>query len=171
MNSIYQNTTGTKIDQKKKQNEEIRVLHVDDDEAILYMSKAYIEKIGEGRIIVDSLQDPTLALKVLKEGTFDVIVSDYRMSKIDGPKLVDVLEEAGFSIPIIMFTGGGRDEDFENILNSGVDYYIKKGINVKSQFKELVDVILELYRQREIINSFLECEQRYIQLINRTKPV
>ncbi len=159
MNSMNQNTTDSKIGQKKKQNEEIRVLHVDDDEAILYMSKAYIEKIGEGKIIVESLHDPTLTLKVLKEGMFDVIVSDYRMSRIDGPKLVDVLEKAGFTIPIIMFTGGGRVEDSDNVLNSGVDYYVKKGTNVKSQFKELVDVILELHKQREIINTFLECNR------------
>lgn len=169
MKSMNHNTAHNKIGQKEKQNQEIRVLHIDDDEAVLYMSKAFIERIGEGKIRVESLHDPTLTLNVLKEDNYDVIVSDYRMSKIDGPKLVDVIEKAGFSIPIIMFTGGERDEDLEKILNSGVDYFVTKGNNVRAQFKELVDVIFEVYKQKEIVNSFLECEKRYSQLIKCSK--
>lgn len=161
INSMNQNTKDDETSQKKNQKEEIQILHVDDDEAILYMSKAYIELIGEGKIKVESLQDPTLTLKTLKESRYDVIVSDYRMSKIDGSTLVDLIANAGYSIPIIMFTGGGRIEDLDNVLNSGIDYFIQKGVNVKSQFKELVDVIFELHKQKEIVKSFPHWEKSY----------
>ncbi|MHA1552693.1 MAG: response regulator [Candidatus Heimdallarchaeaceae archaeon] len=161
MNSMNQDITNDDSDRKKKLEEGIRILHVDDDEAILHMSKAYIELIGEGKIMVESLVDPTLTLNTLKETKYDVIVSDYRMSKIDGPTLVDLIAKAGYSIPIIMFTGGGRIEDFDNILNSGVDYFIQKSVNVKSQFRELVEVIFELHKQKEIVKSFPQSNKSY----------
>ncbi|MHA1203091.1 MAG: response regulator [Candidatus Heimdallarchaeaceae archaeon] len=165
MNKHLQNQS-TEMQKRADDNfNQIRVLHVDDDEAVLSISKAYIEHLGKGRITVDSLQDSTQTLTVLKSSSYNVVVSDYRMSKIDGPKLVDIIEKAGIMIPVIMLTGGGSEEVVKTILNSGVDYYLTKNSSAKNLYKELVDVIFEIHKHKEMIDSVLKNNNIHLQPI------
>jgi len=59
-----------------------RILHVDDEPAILGATKAFIEK--NYGFIVESSGSGTEALEKIKENQYDAIVSDYEMPELDG---------------------------------------------------------------------------------------
>ena len=55
----------------------IRVLHVDDDEGLLECAKELLRLYGDFEVTVACGVDK--ALEILKDGCFDVVVSDYEM--------------------------------------------------------------------------------------------
>lgn len=60
----------------------IRVLYVDDEEALLEMGKLFLEQKGE--FSVDTVLSAPEALGILSKKTYDAIVSDYKMPEMDG---------------------------------------------------------------------------------------
>lgn len=125
----------------------ITVLFVDDEPALLDVSRRYLEKTGD--LKVDTCFSTEQAIEKLKERSYDVIVSDYEMPGIDGIEFLKILRNLGDSTPFIIFTGRGREHVVIDALNSGADFYLQKGGDPKSQFTELIHKIrLAVQRQR-----------------------
>jgi len=117
----------------------ITVLFVDDEPALLDVSRLYLEKTGE--IKVDTCYSAEQALEILRERTYDVIVSDYEMPGMDGISFLKTVRKLGIETPFIIFTGRGREHVVMEALNSGADFYIQKGGDPRSQFAELIHSI------------------------------
>ena len=120
----------------------IKVLYVDDEPILLDLAKEFLE-IDGGLIIETS----TSAIEVLEDDDidrYDVILSDYRMPKIDGIEFLKMLRDREIDIPFIIFTGQGREDVAIEALNSGADFYIQKGGDPIAQFKELRHAIFQL---------------------------
>ena len=58
----------------------IEVLHVDDESSLLVLAKIFLERINE-EIEVHTALSAEIALDLMAEKEFDVIVSDYRCLK------------------------------------------------------------------------------------------
>lgn len=117
----------------------ITVLFVDDEPALLDVSKLYLEKSGE--IKVDTCYSAEQALECLRSQTYDAIVSDYEMPGMNGIALLKTVRNLGIETPFIIFTGRGREQIVIEALNSGADFYLQKGGDPRSQFAELVHKI------------------------------
>lgn len=141
----------------------ISVLYVDDEPDLLEIGKVFLEQIGSFTVdIVSSARD---ALGRLNSAIYDVIISDYQMSGMNGIEFLRKIRQ-DYDIPFILFTGRGREEVFETALESGVDYYVQKGGNIRTQFAELshyIDTIVhhryteaELKREREFSRTLLK---------------
>jgi PAS domain S-box-containing protein len=117
----------------------IRVLLIDDEPELLEVSKRYLE-ISKGFTIYacDSAQE---ALDVLTRESFEVIVSDYQMPKMDGLQLLRHLRESGNTTEFILFTGKGREDVAVTALNLGATFYLQKGGDFRAQFAELSNMI------------------------------
>ena len=102
----------------------IHVLHVDDEEDQLLISKRYLNK-ADPSIILEQISQPEKALKKLQEEQFDCVVTDYKMPGMDGIELASRIRESS-GIPIIMYTGRGSEEVAEKAFNIGVNDYIRK---------------------------------------------
>ncbi|OPX66501.1 MAG: osmolarity response regulator [Methanoregulaceae archaeon PtaB.Bin056] len=113
----------------------ITVLFVDDEPALLDVSRLYLEKTGD--LKVETCFSVEQAIELLKERSYDVIVSDYEMPGIDGIEFLKLLRNLGDPTPFIIFTGRGREHVVIEALNSGADFYLQKGGDPKSQFAEL----------------------------------
>jgi len=125
----------------------ITVLFVDDEPALLDVSRLYLEKTGD--LKVDTCFSTEQAIEMLKERSYDVIVSDYEMPGIDGIEFLKILRNLGNETPFIIFTGRSREHVVIDALNSGADFYLQKGGDPKSQFTELIHKIkLAVHRQR-----------------------
>ncbi|WP_211531368.1 hybrid sensor histidine kinase/response regulator [Methanocalculus chunghsingensis] len=124
------------------------VLLVDDDPALLEVTRLFLERDGFSVTIAGSGRE---ALKKLAETPFDAIVSDYEMPLMDGLALLSQVRSFGMTIPFVIFTGRGREEVAIQALNKGADFYIRKGGDPKSQFAELGNAIRRsvAYRQAE----------------------
>ena len=114
----------------------ITVLFVDDEPALLDVSRIYLERSGE--LKVDTCNSAREALKFLKERSYDAIVCDYEMPGMDGIAFLKHLRRVGDTTPFIVFTGKGREHIVIEALNSGADFYLQKGGDPRSQFTELI---------------------------------
>jgi PAS domain S-box len=123
----------------------IRVLYVDDEPALLEITRLYLEQTGD--FSVDPAGSAREALKKLEDGRYDVVLSDYQMPEMDGIKLLKQIRASGNTIPFIVFTGRGREEVVIDAINSGADSYIQKGGNPQAQFAELAHKIAQIVRR------------------------
>jgi len=145
--------------------DKIKVLHIDDEEDFLFLTKEFLEKMSEGEIIVEPLQDSTKVLERIKGGGIDVIVCDYLMEELNGLALLEKIKQEEYNIPFIIFTGRGREEVVIEALNLGADYYLRKGSDARSQYTELVHQIKTALRHKGAEKALKESEMRYRNLV------
>lgn len=108
------------------ENRPISVVLVDDDESLVEMSSAFLQRELDN-IETTTLTDPTNVLNKLQSGEYDCIVSDFDMPRLDGLELLNTLREAGIDIPFVLFTGKGSEEIASQAITAGVDEYLQKG--------------------------------------------
>jgi PAS domain S-box-containing protein len=137
----------------------IRVLHIDDEEDFLFLTKEFVEKMSEGEIQVESLRNPMDVFERIKDNNIDIIVCDYLMEDLNGLDLLKQIKQREFQIPFIIFTGRGREEVVIDALNLGADYYIRKGLDAKSQYTELVHQIRTVLRHKKAEQALTESER------------
>ena len=113
----------------------ISVLYVDDEPALLEVTRMFLEKIGG--FTVTTAESVALAEPCLASCRFDAIVSDYQMPVTDGIEFLKRVRSTDPLIPFILFTGKGREEIAIKAINNGATFYLQKGGDVKVQFAEL----------------------------------
>ena len=105
-----------------------RILVVDDSVTMRQLIKMVLLKHLPCQIT--EAQDGLDALGKLKEGTFDLIVTDVNMPRMDGLGLVrSVREVLKSTIPIIIVTTKGGEADRDLGLKLGANAYLTKPIN------------------------------------------
>ena len=135
------------------ETDSIRVLHVDDDPAVVDLSQSFLEQAHEG-FTVESETDPSEVATRLRSGSLDVdcVVSDYRMPEMDGLELLQTVREYDPDLPFILFTGRGSEEIAADAIAAGVtDYLQKGGSEAYSILVNRIENVVENYRrQREL---------------------
>ena len=109
------------------------------------------------------------ALRMLKDGDYDAVISDYIMPQMDGISFLKTLRAEGKDIPFVLFTGKGREEVVIDALNRGADFYLQKGGEPIAQFKELEHKIKEAVR-RSRAEDALKRSQQMLQLVLDSIP-
>ncbi|NLI73219.1 MAG: response regulator [Euryarchaeota archaeon] len=117
----------------------IHVLHVDDDDLFLELTRAFLEDYGD--LQVDIANSGSTALNMMLDRHYDAIISDYSMPYMDGLDLLKRVRKRNTEIPFILFTGREREEVVIEACNAGATFYLRKGVDVKEQFFELHHVI------------------------------
>ncbi|MCQ1538365.1 PAS domain S-box protein [Methanocalculus taiwanensis] len=144
----------------------IRILYIDDEPALLDLTKLFLEDTGN--YTVDVLEDSLEAAEMIMEGDYDAVISDYQMPSKDGITLLKEIRSAGSTIPFIIFTGKGREDIVIEALNNGADFYLQKGGNPRAQFAELSHQIQSAVTarraERKIAESLDELNAAYEQL-------
>ena len=84
------------------------------------------------------------ALKKLQAGKFDILITDINMPIMDGLKLVSLVrkDETHKSIPIVIITTEGAQEDRQRALSLGANAYITKPI----QAPQVINTVKELLK-------------------------
>ena len=147
----------------------IRVLHVDDEPALLKVAKQCLEMQGPFR--VDTASSVEEALAKLEKERYDVVVSDYQMPGKDGLEFLKELRESGNSVPFIMFTGKGREEVAIRALNLGANQYLNKTGETETVYTELAHTVTELAKTKKAEELLRLSEERYRNLFENAKDV
>lgn len=113
----------------------ITVLYVDDEPSLLEIGKLFLEKIGN--YSVDTCSSAPEALKLLEQTRYHAVLSDYDMPVMNGIQFLKEVRAKYPNLPFVIFTGRGREDVVIEALNNGVDFYLQKGGDIKSQFAEL----------------------------------
>jgi DNA-binding response OmpR family regulator len=100
------------------------VLHVDDDESCLALSRASFERALPD---VDLLtrDDPDEALATLSVESVDAVVSD-SLELADGTPFVEAVRNAYPSVPIVLYTGQAFTDAAPVVTRAGVTEYVQK---------------------------------------------
>ena len=114
-----------------------RVLVVDDEKLIV---KGIRFSLEQDEMQVDAAYDGLEALQKVKDHTYDIILLDLMLPKLNGLEVCQQIREFS-DVPIIMLTAKGEDMDKIMGLEYGADDYITKPFNileVKARIKAIM---------------------------------
>ncbi|MGA3290336.1 MAG: response regulator [Candidatus Bathyarchaeia archaeon] len=117
----------------------VKVLHVDDDDCFLKVSKQILEM--DGKIKVETTTSVYEAFENLKQFHYDVVISDYEMPGKNGLQFLKELKKNSQNPPFILFTGKGREEVAAKALNLGAFRYLNKYGDPETVYAELASCI------------------------------
>jgi diadenylate cyclase len=135
----------------------IAVLLVHDNTELIDLTRSFLEKGGEVR--VDAVSSTKQALEMLKNRTYDVIVSYYQLPEVNGIEffpemngieLLRYLKSHGNSTPFLLYHRIGRDRLVIEDLNGASEVPFPKGIEPKSPVSELRDQIIQAVMRRKM---------------------
>ena len=113
-----------------------KILIIDDDENLLDGLTTLLATKG---FDVKGAPDGNVALRYLEKDVFDLIITDWKMQKMDGLDLLKKINKQFPTIKVIMMTGYGSIEHAVEAMQSGAINYITKPF--KSQ--KLIKIIEE----------------------------
>ncbi|OPY31746.1 MAG: sensory histidine kinase AtoS [Methanomassiliicoccales archaeon PtaU1.Bin124] len=142
----------------------INVLYVDDEPALLEITKIFLERFDE--MDVSTAECVQTGLEMLRDHHYDIVISDYQMPVHDGIQFLKAVRAEFDDLPFILFTGKGREAVAIEALNYGADYYVQKGVDVESQFAELSHKIRLAVGKRLTENRLTESERRLREMMD-----
>lgn len=102
---------------------DLRILAVDDEEDIRTTVQAIMS--GSGYQIVTAF-DGEDALEQLAKDSYDLLITDIYMPRMDGIRLLCRIRNEGSGIPVIMLTALDQEKYVLRSYRSGADYYMVK---------------------------------------------
>ncbi|MEZ5023190.1 MAG: response regulator [Chitinophagales bacterium] len=81
------------------------ILIVDDEKAIRRTLKEILEY---EKYKIEEASDGEEGLAMIKSNTYDVVILDIKMPKMDGMEVMEAVNKAGIDVPIIMLSGHGN---------------------------------------------------------------
>lgn len=117
----------------------IRILVVDDDQAICDYVTTILEKDG---FAVDALQNPLKVEEAVRQNDYHLVILDLMMPKMDGIEVLKVIRKIDDDLAVVMFTGfPNLDSAVASMKLEAVDY-IKKPFQVE-ELREVVSRVMK----------------------------
>jgi len=122
-------------EEKKENKEKKQILLVDDDVIFLKMLQQWLGT----QYRVAAARSGTQAVSYLAEHTADLILLDYEMPLMNGPKVLEVLRSKPqtANIPVIFLTGRNDLESVRSVMNLNPASYLLKSMNKEDILKSL----------------------------------
>ena len=122
----------------------MKILIVDDSSTMRRIIGNVVMQLGFAKDSFDEAEDGVKAWKLLSEGRYDVILTDWNMPNMNGLELVKKVRSEGAHLktPIIMITTEGGKGEVITALKAGVNNYIVKPFNAEV-LKEKLDGVLK----------------------------
>jgi len=135
-----------------------RILVVDDDRAVRSVLHVNLTKAG---MHVTLCEAPDVAVEMLREAPFDVVLTDVRMPGGTGIELLSSVREHWPETPVIIMTGYGSVQDAVSAMKTGATDYIIKPI-AKDELLVIIERALQQRSLRaELMMLRQEVDERY----------
>lgn len=121
----------------------MRLLLAEDERAL---SKALTTILERNHYSVDAVYDGQEALDYLSCGSYDGVILDIMMPKVDGITVLKTLRQQGNRVPIILLTAKSEVDDKVEGLDSGANDYLTKPF----QSRELLARIRAMTRNNTV---------------------
>jgi DNA-binding NtrC family response regulator len=115
-----------------------KVLVVDDEKNQREIYMLILEDAGYD---VTTAQSGEHALRLARENKFDLVLTDYKMTGMDGVQLVAELTDVDPSIIVVMMTAHGTVESVKHAMRAGVYDYLEKPVD-REQLLKVVETAL-----------------------------
>jgi len=158
------------------------ILYVDDEPAIGLILEDTLERAGHSAVGAHNVPE---ALQALAKGNIDLIISDFRMPGLTGLEFLELLQQEGYDVPLIMLTGHATIEHAVAAIKAGAVDYITKPVRPEqlelsvAQALEVVRLrrendalrreIMEFRNERAIIGESIQI-RRLLQAVSTAAP-
>ena len=116
--------SGTQTTSSDQFNSNLRILVAEDNVLNQQLIIALLEKANLDHVVVNDGID---ALKVLQKESFDLVLMDIQMPRMDGlTTLRHIRESLQLDIPVVALTANATKEDQERFINAGMNGYLSK---------------------------------------------
>ena len=149
------------------QNSMPRILLADDNADM----REYLGRLLSGRYQVEAASDGLEALKVAREHTPDLVLTDVMMPRLDGFGLLKQIRanERLKTVPVILLSARAGEEASVEGMESGADDYLIKPFSAR-ELVARVDAHLKMARLRtEGEKALRESEQRFRSLVDNVQ--
>ena len=121
---------------------DLKFLIVDDFSTMRRIVRGLLKEMGCQN--ADEAEDGTVALNLLRSGSFDFVISDINMPNMNGFELLKAVkaDDSLKHIPVLMVTAEARKEDIVLAAQSGAAGYIVKPFT-KATLEEKVQKIMQ----------------------------
>jgi DNA-binding NtrC family response regulator len=114
-----------------------KILLIDDDESTLESLSTYLEELGYK---VFTARNGITGLEVVKNLSPDVIISDIRMSGLNGIEFAYIIKGLKYDIPLILISSfDNKDNKFIDKCSYG---YVQKPIDIHSLNEMISDALM-----------------------------
>ena len=134
------------------QTEPVRVLLIDDnpDDRALLIRVLQREIAG---VIVHEVYDAATFEQALEQGSFDIVITDFRLGWIDGVSVLKRIKSKFVDKPVIMFTATANQEDAVEAMRAGLDDYLIKSPKHFTRVPVAVQTVLQLSKLRAALRD------------------
>ena len=101
----------------------MRLLLAEDEKSL---SRALVKILEHGNYSVDAVYDGEEALDYLEAGSYDGVILDIMMPKVDGLTVLKTIRQKGSRIPVLMLTAKAEIDDRVAGLDLGANDYLTK---------------------------------------------
>ena len=115
------------------------ILYVDDDESYRELMKDILSMFFDNVIMA---KDGVEALKLYKEFTPKIVITDINMPQMDGLQLIEEIQKVNLEVSFIILTGFIENKHLLKALELGINKYLIKPLN-----KEELARLSELYHK------------------------
>ena len=129
----------------------MRLLLVEDN---LSLADWLARALRENRFTVDCAYDGVQADLLLRTETYDLVILDLSLPKLDGHEVLRRLRTRGSNVPVLILTATNTVQGRIQGLNQGADDYLAKPFDV-SELDARIRAILR--RANQSANPILEC--------------
>ncbi len=125
-----------------------KILLVDDVKLFIELEKTFFQRKAAFEVLTAGSAKE--ALEVVRAEQPDLVYMDLYMPEMDGDECCRLIKESQISasIPVVMVTSAGKEEDRERCLRAGCDEIITKPIN-RAHFLSVAKKYLEVHERKE----------------------
>jgi DNA-binding NtrC family response regulator len=100
----------------------LNILVIDDDPIIRNLLRSILKE----KVNVFTVETPSLAFKILKTESIDIVITDFRLPEMDGLKVLELVKEEDPHIEVIMISSGGdMNTVIEAMRKGAIDFFRK----------------------------------------------
>lgn len=115
------------------------ILIVEDDERVAHLLQAGLEEAGYHTMVA---YDGEMGLKLFRSQSFQLIISDIILPKLNGLDMCKEIRKGNPNIPILMLTALGSTDDKLEGFDAGADDYLVKPFDFR-ELKARIKVLLK----------------------------
>ncbi len=128
-----------------------RILVVDDEKGVVHSCVRILERQG---FTVTGLTDSQAAPDLLRQESFDLLLTDIKMPRLDGLELLRLAKEIDPHLTVVLITGYGTMEDAINAIRLGAQGFLMKPFEPE----ELVSTVKDNLARRAHLQDSLRLQ-------------
>ena len=139
-----------------QQTKDLKMLYVEDD---LLMQKSSVEMFSNFFSNITVASNGEEGLSLYNENTYDVIITDISMPRMDGIEMITHIRQDDESIPIIVFSAWNDASSMAACISLNIDAYMLKPLDSKNLIDAIRKVALKIQNTKEKFKKYFETDK------------